>query len=128
MSASLRWNGDQVDAQLRAAAAKRLLAAALVLQAESKADYGRSNPAPHANPAPRGEFPRGRTWNLRDGVAIEPADLATVAKTLRVRVGWLSAARYGYFLQARGWKGIRDTLARTLPRLRQVLGGGGGVS
>ncbi len=127
MSATLKWNGDAWEKAVRLAAAKRLLAAALHLQAEAKRDYSRSNPAPHDHPAPRGEFPKGRTWNLRDSVAVDPASLATIAKTLTVRVGWLSGAKYGFFLMQKGWKGLRDTLARTRPQLEALLGGGGTV-
>src|SRR6202011_2725664 len=72
VSVTVTWNGDRLMAQMRAAAAARILTAGSLLVAEAKRDYSRSNPRPHDNPAPRGEFPRGRTWNLRDSVTMEP--------------------------------------------------------
>jgi hypothetical protein len=127
VSTTLTWNGDAFERVIREAAAARVLAAALHFQAEAKKDLGVANPAPHDHPAARGEFPKGRTWNLRDGVVIDPPDLATVRKTLTVRVGWLKGARYGFFLWKKGWKGLADTLARVLPQLRALMGGGGSV-
>lgn len=99
------------DAQDRLA--RRILAAGLYLQGEAKRDYSRSNPAPHKNPAPKGEFPRGRTWNLRDSIAVQPETIrGIIAADQTVRVGYLPAAFYGAALANRGWKGILDTYTR----------------
>jgi hypothetical protein len=114
---------DDLSLRLREELAKRVLAAAVLLQAETKRDYSRSNPRPHNNPAPRGEFPRGRTWNLRDGIAIIPATVEGVmAEGGRVRVGYLPAAFYGVVLANKGWKGIKDTYVRVRQQLAKILG------
>lgn len=108
----------------RAQLARRMLAAALLVQAEAKRDYSRgTNPAPHLNPAPPGTFPRARTFNLRDGIAINPSSPADIANAgYRVRVGYLQGAFYGAVLARKGWLGIRDTLARCRPALAKILG------
>lgn len=116
-----RW--DQLEHTVREQLARRLLAAAAMLQSEAKRDYSSSNPAPHKTPAPRGEFPRGRTWNLRDAVEIFPRDLAEIARRGKVRVGITKNAFYGAILKQRGWKGIRDTYSRVKPALAKLLGG-----
>ena len=104
--------------------AKRLFAAALLLQAEAKRDYSRANPAPHASPAPKGTFPKARTFNLRDSVAIDAASPADVtAAGLRVRVGYLTGAAYGGSLVRKGWLGVKDTYDRVRDRVAKLLGG-----
>jgi hypothetical protein len=80
-----------------------VLAAALHFQAEAKKDLGWPTP-PRTTTRPRGEFPKGRTWNLRDAVVIDPPDLATVARTRPGRVA-SRAARYGFFLLEEGLEG-----------------------
>lgn len=115
---------DDLKRRATEEAARRLFAAAVLLQAEAKRDYSRSNPAPHGNPAPKGEFPRGRTWNLRDGIAIDAAGPAEVAAAgLRVRVGYLTGASYGGALSRRGWLGVKDTYARVRDRVARLMGG-----
>lgn len=114
---------EEMKKRVRLAVAKRLLAAAVLTQAEAKRDLSVPNPAPHLNPAPRGEFPRARTFNLRDAQAISPADLGEIARGLFVRVGVLRNAAYGPILASRGWKGIRDTYARVRDRVRRIIGG-----
>lgn len=105
-------------------AAERLLAVAVAFQAEAKRDYSRrSNPFPHDRPAPKGQFPAGRTWNLRDSIAIDPPTVGgIVAAGLVVRVGILKGAWYGAALTARGWRGLKDTLARVRGRLAKIGG------
>ncbi len=119
--------GEDLGDDLAGEVAKRLLAGGLLLQAEAKRDLSRSNPAPHANPAPPGQFPRGRTWNLRDGVVVDPAAVDAVRRTMRVRVGLLGGAWYGEALRRRGWLGIPDTARRIAGRLKALLGGAGRV-
>jgi hypothetical protein len=115
---------EDVVRRARLALASRLLAAAVLLQAEAKRDYSRSNPYPHDNPAPRGEFPRGRTWNLRDSIAIVPTTPQAIAAAGQtVRVGYLPAAFYGAALANRGWKGIEDTYDRVYLQLVRIIGG-----
>lgn len=112
--------GDIVDAieagieRARDAMAKSLLKKAIKLQVRHKRNLSRANPAPYKNPAKRGEFPKARTFNLRDAVVIEPADLAAVKRQMSVRVGILTTAPYGEYLAHQrppkvSWKGIRDS-------------------
>lgn len=105
----------------RREAAKRLLKAAAVLQAEHRRDLSRGNPAPHGDPAPPGEFPKARTGNLVAQVGVEP-DPAAVLRELRARVGLRPAGFYGGALRRRGWRGLRDTLDRARDRVRAALG------
>ena len=103
--------------------ARRLLKAALVLQGEAKKDYSTSNPKPHKNPAPKGQFPRGRTWNLRDSIAIWPDNLGVISNAQKIRVGYLPGAFYGAVLAAKGWKGIKDTYVRVYAVIRGIIQG-----
>ena len=119
---------ESLKRRLDAEMAKRLMAAALMVQAEHKRSLSVANPAPHDSPAPKGSFPAGRTWNLRDSVAVSPDTLAGVASAGSVRVGVLKGAFYGAALTNRGWLGIRDTLSRVRGRVQRMLGekpGGG---
>lgn len=105
-------------------AAERLLAVAVAFQAEAKKDYSRrSNPFPHDKPSKPGQWPAGRTWNLRDSIAVSPATVDAIMKAGEVRVGILRNAFYGAVLTARGWKGLKDTLARVRGRLARIGGG-----
>jgi hypothetical protein len=117
------WNGDQVMDELREDATKLLLVAAITLQTEHVKDLNKSNPRPHRNPAPRGEFPRKRTGNLQAGILIDPPDLQAIKATLSVRVGYSRNADYGAYLGAKGWKWIIDTLTRVEGRIAQLTGG-----
>lgn len=103
------FDADSIIDEIREKAAKTLLKNAIKLQVRHKRNLSRANPAPHKNPARRGEFPKARTFNLRDAVAIEPKDLATIEATGRVRVGVLTNAIYGEYLFRAGWKGIIDS-------------------
>lgn len=116
---------DQLVKRAQEGLARRLLTAAVVLQAQAKGDYSKSNPAPHLNPAPRGQFPRGRTWNLRDSIAIQPTTIAGIIREGQtVRVGYLPAAFYGAALANRGWKGITDSYASVLGEVEKIIQGG----
>jgi|SRR5579883_3010892 len=111
-------NLDGVESVMREEAAKLLLRAAVILQAEHKRDLSRkTNPPPHTTPSRPGEFPAIRTGNLRDSPAFEPTDLAEVRQTLTVRVGIRKNAEYGWWLYRKGWLGLPDTLARVRDRL-----------
>lgn len=110
---------DQLVKRAQEGLAKRLLMAAVVLQAQAKSDYSKSNPAP------RGQFPRGQTWNLRDSVAIQPTTIAGIIREGQtVRVGYLPAAFYGAALANRGWKGITDSYASVLGEVEKIIQGG----
>lgn len=117
------WNGDAAKRLVRERAAKALLAAAATLVAEHKRDLSTSYP-----PASRaGEFPHGRTWNLRSAVDSEPKSVAEVAQSLRVRVGYRRNAEYILYLvkAKRSW--LLDTARRIQDRLRAMLAGVGGT-
>lgn len=94
---------------MRERAAKRILRNMLTLQAAHKKNLSVANPKPYKNPAKRGQFPKARTFNLRDAVWCDPQSLATIKATLLGRTGVLVNAFYGYELEKRGWKGLLDT-------------------
>lgn len=120
----MSFDPASVMAGVRREAARRLLAAAIVLQTDHRTDLSRGNPAPHTSPAPKGEFPRLRTGGLRAGVAVHPAGLAEVASAGGVSVGYRPGAEYGLFLGGKGWKWLLDTLRREKGRIDRVLAGG----
>lgn len=97
-----------LETQLR----RRLLAAAVLLQAEHKRDLSKTFP-PASAP---GQFPAARTLNLRDSVAVVPIQDG-------YRVGYLANAPYIVWLVKRGRKGILDTLARVRPRVQRIIRG-----
>lgn len=111
--------------RIRREAARRLLAAAITLQTLHRTDLSSGNPAPHANPAPRGEFPRLRTGGLRAGVAVAPASIPEVMTKGSVAVGYRPSALHGLYLGGRGWKWVLDTFARERSRIDRVLAAGG---
>lgn len=123
--AQTTFNLTAFEGELRTQAAKRLLAAALVLQAEHRKDLSRGNPAPHDGPAAKGEFPKARTGHLIANVGVEPLSAAQVKRTLKARVGWKPAGFYGLALWNRGWKGIKDTLSRARSAIAAALAGSG---
>lgn len=95
-----------VEARLR----QRLLAAAVLLQAEHKRDLSRTFP-PASQP---GQFPAARTLNLRDSVTVVPIPGGH-------RVGYLANAGYVVFLAGRGRRTLIDTVNRIRPKLQKVL-------
>lgn len=126
MSGDLDAWAKGVERRARERAGKVLLALATDFQAEAKKDYSVPNPAPHLTPAPRGSWPRGRTWNLRDHIVIDPPSLAAITAAGEVRVGVQKNAFYGAELAKRGWKGLLDSYRKARPRLlrlRKFLGG-----
>lgn len=115
---------DAIVARVRREAARRLLAAALTLQALHRGDLSTGNPAPHDSPAPKGEFPRLRTGGGRANVTVAPASLAEIATAEAVSVGHRPGGVHLYFLGQKGWKGIADTYARERDKVRATLDGG----
>lgn len=117
---------DRTTARLRELdleIAKRLLAAALLLQAEHKRDLSKANPAPHRHSSKPGEYPRARTYNLRDAVEVEPRSPAGIADNgLKVRVGYLKSAEYILELTKKNRKNVEDTAQRIKGRLRAIIG------
>ena len=99
--------------RLNAAIRRRLLAAAVLLQAEHKRDLSKTFP-PASSP---GQFPAARTLNLRDSVTV-------VEIPGGWRIGYLpSVAAYLPVLIRRGRRGIHDTARRIMPRLLKIIGG-----
>ncbi len=96
--------------RLEADIRRRLLAAAVLLQAEHKRDLSRTFP-PASSP---GQYPAARTFNLRDSVTVAPIPDG-------YRVGYLANASYLVFLAARGRLTIIDTARRIAPRLRKIM-------
>lgn len=96
----------------------RLRAAALLLQAEHKRDLSTANPAPHTNPSKPGQYPRARTYNLRDAVTA-----VMVKYGVEWRVGYLQSAEYIIPLTNRKRKNVEDTAERIRPRINAILRG-----
>lgn len=107
--------------RLRQQAAERLVTCAVTLQSEEMGRLSIANPYPHKNPAPQGEYPRARTFTLRNGVQYDSTTLDVIKKELRVRVGYAARAFYGAILQRKGWKGLLDTLKDLRPRFVALL-------
>lgn len=103
------FDADAIVDEIRTKAAKKLLTNAVKLQVRHKRNLSRANPRPHKNSSSPGEYPKARTFNLRDAVAIEPTSLTLIEQTGRVRVGVLVNAVYGEYLFRAGWKGIIDS-------------------
>lgn len=123
MAANLIDFTDRRIAEIDAEVAKRLMAAALALQAEEKRSLSTANPPPHANSSKPGEYPKARTYNLRDAVAIDPPTLAGIrAGGFRVRVGYLASAWYIVPLSQRKRLNVIDTANRIAGRIRTILG------
>ena len=120
----MSFDPDATVDRIRREAGRRLLAAALTLQTDHRADLSIGNPSPHRNPAPRGEYPRLRTGNLRAGIAISPASIPEVLANGGVAVGYRKPAVYGVFLGGKGWKWILDTHAREKNTIDRILAGG----
>lgn len=114
----MAWNGDAMKANRRDQLAKRLIAAAIILQTEHTADLSSTYP-PASKP---GEFPHGRTWNLRSAIDYEPKTAAEVARDMEVRVGYQQRAWYILRLVKLGRKSLRDTMKRVRGRINQMLG------
>ncbi len=124
----MAFDTDAMVNRVRAECARRLIAAALALQSEYRNDLSTGNPAPHENPAPKGEFPRLRTGGGRANVAIVPASVAEVQQTEQVSVGFRPGGMHLLYLKGKGWKGLADTYGRVRDRLRALVAGGGAVA
>lgn len=110
-------NTERVKQDIRTELAKRLIAAAIMLQQAEVQNLATANPPPHNNPAPRGQYPRGRTWNLRSNVVFAPSTIPEVADSLSIQVGYRQRAFYGAVLGKRGWKWLADTAVMLRPRI-----------
>jgi hypothetical protein len=95
-----------------------LVRVAVEAQSELRRELSRSYPPPSI----AAEFPRGRTWNLREGAGVyEPADPMKAGKAGRVRIGYTSAAFYGAILELfRDRLGLVEVLKRLRGRLKDL--------
>ncbi len=91
---------------------RRLLAAAVLLQAEHKRDLSKTFP-PASVP---GQYPAARTFNLRDSVTVVEIEDG-------YRVGYLVNASYLIFLASKGRLTLMDTALRIRPRLLKIITG-----
>ena len=110
-------NTDAATRDLQRQVEARLMGAGVLLQAEHKRDLSKANPAPHNNPSKPGQYPRARTYNLRDAVAVEKVS------PVEIRVGYLKSAWYIVPLSIRARLNIRHTAGRIKTRLDALLRG-----
>jgi hypothetical protein len=106
------WDDRGFSDRLDLRAGRTLIRRAALLQKEHMQALSIPNPYPHKNPAPRGDYPHGRTWNLRASVVVQPTDPVQAGRGRRVVVGVLKGAEYGFDLFRKGWKGLYDTWRR----------------
>ncbi len=116
---------DAIVKRVQQECARRLLAAAITLQGAHRADVSTGNPAPHDDPAPKGDFPRLRTGGGRAGVVVTPTSVGEVIATGAVSVGHREGGKHLYFLAGKGWKGLQDTYARERAKLKAIIEGNG---
>ena len=114
---------NAIVARIRQELARRILRAGLTLQSAHRDDLSVGNPSPHATPAPRGDYPRLRTGNLRANVVLSTYAPGDVERTLSLAIGYRPAGTYGLYLAAAGWKGLLDTYAREKGRIDALLQG-----
>jgi hypothetical protein len=108
---------------VRTEVARRILKAALTMQSAHRGDLSVGNPAPHRNPAPRGDYPRFRTGSGRANVALTTTNLAEIARNLSVGVGYRPAGMHLLWLNRKGWKGLMDTYDRVKGQIQAILQG-----
>lgn len=120
----MSFDPDAIVDRIRREAGRRLLAAAITLQTDHRQDLSVGNPSPHKNPAPKGEYPRLRTGNLRAGVQIAPASIPEVLAKGGVAVGYRQPAFYGVILGGKGWKWVIQTYERERATIDRILAGG----
>lgn len=107
------WKG-KLDNEL----SRRILAAAVLLQGEHKRDLSKMNPPPHRTPSLPGQFPKARTLNLRNSVAVVQVNAYTV------RVGYWKNAEYILALVKQRRLSVIDTAKRIRTRLMRIVRGG----
>lgn len=125
MSQDLGSWSEAVQRRMRERAGKVIYALATDFQGEVKKDLSVPNPT-GATPSAPGQFPRARTFNLRDAVVVDRTLAETIA-TGEVRVGVLKSAWYLLPLVRRLKRlGLADSYRKARPRLarlRKFLGG-----
>lgn len=120
---AMQWEIDEFERELRLHAARRLVRVALHVVAAHQKNLSVANPAPHKTPAPRGQYPRGRTFFLRANVGYAPTALAEIARNGEIVVGVFAPAIYGMYLRNKGWKGLLDTIQAEYSRIDAILHG-----
>jgi hypothetical protein len=114
MPTSLQWNGDEQERQIRLALAEGLVSAAVFFVATHQRALDVSFPPASVE----GEYPHGRTWNLRDSTKYDPESLEEIAAKLKVSIGYLKNAFYGLVLETKLHRlGLLETLERCRPQL-----------
>lgn len=116
----IRFDGNAII-RVRRMSARKLLAAGVALQLAHKKRLSVANPFPHDNPSVQGEYPKARTFNLRDSVTVTPISLSEIEATGRVRVGYLPRAFYIIPLAQRDRKTVIDTLREVFPQIKNAV-------
>lgn len=122
-SDTVNWDEDAFERELRLHAARRLARVAVHIVTAHQQNLSVANPTPHKTPAPRGQYPRGRTFFLRANVGYAPTSLAEIAAAGSVVVGVLEPAKYGLYLRNKGWRGLLDTIQAEYQRIDALIGG-----
>lgn len=120
----MSFDPDTILGRIKRETAKRLIAAAITLQTAHRVDLSVGNPSPHKNPAPKGEYPRLRTGNLRAGIAFAPETIGDVMIEGAISVGYRKNSIYGVYLASKGWKWIVNTYERVRGQIERILQGG----
>jgi len=109
--------------RFRQSVAERLVACAVTLQSQEMANLSVANPYPYKTPSAPGEYPKARTFNLRNSIEYHPTALDEIKRTLRIRVGYAARGFYGPILATKGRKWMLDTLELIRPTLAKLLAG-----
>lgn len=121
--ATLTTQFEQAMREVEKQAAIRLIKAAITLQVEMMRLLNISNPPPHDNPAPRGDYPRKRTGNLQGQIGYSPTSITDVVREKSIKVGYGKQGFYGIALARRGWKSIRNAAHEIRQKLQKILEG-----
>jgi len=109
--------------RFRQSVAERLVTCAVMLQSEEMKNLSVANPYPYKTPSVPGEYPKARTFNLRNSIEYHPTGLDEIKRTLRIRVGYAARAFYGPILATKGRKWMIDTLNALRPAFAKILAG-----
>lgn len=116
--AKATFNPGEFEEILRREMAKKLLKCGAVFIAIMQGKLSVSFPPPSRV----GEFPHWRTGTGRSAVTYLPADLATAAQTLRVRVGLRKAGEHLADLEIkRGRRGFLDVFDEYRSKFEAIL-------
>jgi hypothetical protein len=96
-----------LEGQLRRVAGVALFRCAVAAEEQLRKELDR--PYPPASTV--GEFPRRRSGDLRRSVVLEPNNVGSISRKLRVRLRYSAKGFYGDILAAKGRKGPADVVA-----------------